>query len=157
MKFLFLIKNKTQHLVYLILSISLLFLNGKALAGSDTRTNQVDQSIIGVTGTVTSTSDGTPLPGLSIVVKGTSIGTITNSEGNYTIDAPEEGTLVFSFVGFRTQEIAIQGRSTINVMMEESIEALSEVVVTALGIKREEKSLGFSVGRVPGEELSRIA
>ncbi len=157
MKFIFLIKNNTQYLVYLILSVSLLFLNGKAVAGSDTRTNPVDQRTIGVSGTVTSTSDGTPLPGLSIIVKGTSIGTITNSEGNYTINAPEEGILVFSFVGFRTQEIAIQGRNTINVMMQESIEALNEVVVTALGIKREEKSLGFSVGRVPGEELTRIA
>ncbi|MCA1759676.1 MAG: carboxypeptidase-like regulatory domain-containing protein, partial [Bacteroidales bacterium] len=137
--------------------ICILALSGKTAAGSDTGTNPADQETIRVTGTVTSAADGTPLPGLSIVVQGTSIGTITNADGNYTINAPEDGILVFSFVGFRTQEIAVQVRNVINVSMEESIEALDEVVVTALGIRREEKSLGFSVGRVSGEELTRVA
>lgn len=157
MKFLYSIKNKRKVLFYLILSVSFLFINGKTLAGSVAGINPADQGTIRVTGTVTSATDGTPLPGLSIVVQGTSQGTVTGSDGNYAINAPEDGILIFSFVGFRTQEIAVQGRSVINVSMEESIEALEEVVVTALGIRREEKSLGFSVGRVSGEELTRVA
>ncbi|SHF22293.1 TonB-linked outer membrane protein, SusC/RagA family [Mariniphaga anaerophila] len=115
------------------------------------------QQTIKVSGTVTSAADETPLPGLSIIVKGTSLGTITNSDGSYTINAPADGTLTYSFVGFQTQEVAIQGRSVINVSMQESIEALEEVVVTALGIKREEKSLGYSVAKVDGPEFTRVA
>ncbi|HZH72756.1 MAG TPA: SusC/RagA family TonB-linked outer membrane protein, partial [Mariniphaga sp.] len=80
-----------------------------------------------------------------------------NSEGDYTLEAPQDAVLVFSFVGFQTQKIAVESRNVINVEMVESVEALEEVVVTALGIKREEKSLGFSVGRVTGDELSRVA
>jgi len=147
----------TKYLFCSILSIFMLVLNGKVVAGPDTNSNPADQGTIRVTGTVTSAVDGTPLPGLSIIVQGTSVGTITNTDGNYTINAPEDGILVFSFVGFRTQEVPVEGRNVINVSMEESIEALEEVVVTALGIKREEKSLGFSVGKVSGEELTRVA
>ena len=151
------LKINTKYLFYLILSVLILFLNERILAGTGTVTNQAEQETITVTGTVTSATDGTPLPGLSIILQGTSQGTITNTDGNYTINVPPDGTLVFSFVGFRTQGIDIQGRNIINVVMEESIEALEEVVVTALGIRREEKSLGFSVGRVTGEELTRVA
>lgn len=157
MKLLFSIQNKMKYLLLFVLSVFLLFLNGKVLASPEIATIPANQGTIRVTGTVTSATDGTPLPGLSIIIKGTSQGTITNSEGKYTINTPEDATLVFSFVGFRTQEIDVQGRNVINVSMEESIEALEEVVVTALGIKREEKSLGFSVGRVSGEELTRVA
>lgn len=157
MKRLFSIHNNTKYLFLFVLSIALLFLNGNALADTEASSSEADQGTIRVTGTVTSSSDGTPLPGLSIVVKGTSQGTITNADGKYTINAPEDAILIFSFVGFSTQEIAIQSRNVIDVVMEESIEALEEVVVTALGIKREEKSLGFSVGKVSGEELTRVA
>ncbi len=155
MKRLFSIQHNSKFLFLFVLSF--LFLNGKIWAGPETIDGTAEQGSIRVTGTVTSAADGTPLPGLSIVVQGTSIGTITNADGNYAINAPEDGILVFSFVGFSTQEIEVQGRSVINVSMEESIEALEEVVVTALGIKREEKSLGFSVGRVSGDELTRVA
>ena len=110
-----------------------------------------------VTGVVTSASDGLGLPGLSIIIKGTNTGTVTNQEGRYTIDVPSDGILVFSFVGFETQEVAVGGRTSIDIVMQESMAALDEVVVTALGIKREEKSLGYSVGRVDGEEFTRVA
>ena len=157
MKFKFSTRNNSKYLFYFVLLAFFILFTGKAPAAPNADTNPADQGTIRVTGTVTSAADGTPLPGLSIIVQGTSIGTITNADGNYTINAPADGILVFSFVGFKTQEIAVQGRTTINIEMEESIEALEEVVVTALGIKREEKSLGFSVGKVSGEELSRIA
>jgi TonB-linked SusC/RagA family outer membrane protein len=118
--------------------------------------NPVEQASVTISGTVTSAADGLGLPGVSIVVKGTSVGTVTNMDGNYSINVAPDATLVFSFIGFSTQEIPVQGRNTINVVMEESIEALEEVVVTALGIRREEKSLGYSVGKVSSEELSKV-
>jgi len=158
MKSEYLFNTKIKHLFFLILTIGLFLFSGKPVWAADGSGQfQAEQNTVRVTGTVTSATDGTPLPGLSIIVKGTSIGTVTNSDGNYTLNVPADGTLVFSFVGFRTQEVAVQGRNVIHVVMEESVEALEEVIVTALGIKREEKSLGFSVGRVTGDELTRVA
>lgn len=113
---------------------------------------------ITVKGQVTSSSDGMGLPGLSIAIKGTGQGTITDLDGKYTLTVEDpNSTLMYSFVGFTPQEIALEGRTTIDVVMVESSESLDEVVVTALGIKRAEKSLGFSVGKVGGEELTRVA
>ncbi len=111
-----------------------------------------------VTGKVTSAVDGSALPGLSVVVKGSTKGAVSDINGDFIIEVDDENaTLLFSFIGFIPQEIEIQGRSVIDVVMEPSVESLDEVVVTALGIRREEKSLGFSVGKVSGEELTRVA
>ncbi len=111
-----------------------------------------------ITGKVTSADDGNPLPGVNVYVKGTQIGTITDSEGTYSLTVGDEnGTLVFSYIGYATQEVLIGGRAAIDVTLELSAESLDEVVVTALGIKREEKSLGYSVGKVDGGDLTRIA
>ncbi len=110
-----------------------------------------------VTGTVTGETDGMPLPGVSVVLEGTTRGVSTNFDGNYTITVPDtNATLIFSYIGFKTQEIIVDGRTTINLVMTEDAEALDEVVVTALGIKREQKSLGYSVQEVKAEELTRV-
>ena len=82
-----------------------------------------------VTGTVS--SEGEPLPGVSVQVKGTSTGTITNIDGNYSIEVPVNGTLIFRFVGLRTVEQAVDGRNTINVIMETESKELDEVMVVA--------------------------
>ena len=109
-----------------------------------------------VTGTVTDKADGVKLPGVSIVVKGTTVGTVTNTEGYYELTVPEDGTtLVFSFVGMSKVEVDIAGRAIIDVQMEEDAVGLDEVVVTALGIQRETKALGYAVDEVSGEELQR--
>lgn len=110
-----------------------------------------------VTGTVTSVSDGLGLPGVSILVKGTNTGAVTDQEGKYSIGVSDAEILVFSFVGFESQEVPVGGRSVIDITMQESIASLDEVVVTALGIKREEKSLGYAVTKVEGEEFTRVA
>ncbi|RTE52961.1 SusC/RagA family TonB-linked outer membrane protein [Arenibacter aquaticus] len=111
-----------------------------------------------VTGNITSSEDGMPLPGVSIVLQGTSQGVTSDFDGNYSINVPNgNGTLVFSYLGFESQQLAVNGRTSINVSMEPGAEALDEVVVTALGIKREDKSLGYSVENVAGEELTRVA
>ncbi|MEX1238926.1 MAG: carboxypeptidase-like regulatory domain-containing protein, partial [Cyclobacteriaceae bacterium] len=96
-----------------------------------------------VTGTVTTSEDGVGLPGVSVLVQGTQQGTITDSEGKYSITVPNSSAvLVFSFIGYTSQEIAVNGRTTVAVSLEASAEQLNEVVVTALGIEREQRSLG---------------
>lgn len=109
-----------------------------------------------VTGRVTSASDGQGIPGVNVVVKGTQTGTITDVDGRYSVSAPASAVLVFSSIGFEIQEITIGGRSVIDVTMQASLSQLDEVVVTALGFEREEKSLGYSVGRVSGDEMRQV-
>jgi TonB-linked SusC/RagA family outer membrane protein len=110
-----------------------------------------------VTGKVTSRADGNAMPGVNVVVKGTQSGTTTNAQGTYTIDAPtDNAVLVFSYIGYASIEVPVGGRSTIDVSLEESAETLQEAVVTALGIRREKRSLGYSVGSVDGEDLNNV-
>ncbi|MFB0907177.1 MAG: carboxypeptidase-like regulatory domain-containing protein, partial [Spirosomataceae bacterium] len=97
-----------------------------------------------VSGVVKTTNDE-PLPGVSVQIKGTNVGTLSDAQGVYKI-SPQSGgaTIIVSYIGFVSQEILIGNRTVINIELEEDSKVLSEVVVTALGIKREEKSLGFS-------------
>jgi len=112
-----------------------------------------------ITGQVTNAQSGDPIPGVSIVVKGqTTIGTTTDMDGNYSLEVPSDAqTLVYSFVGMQTREVSIRGRSTIDVAMEPAVEEMEEVVVTALGISREKKQLGYSVQDVSGESLNQAS
>ncbi len=107
-----------------------------------------------VSGRVTSTEDGSALPGVNVVIKGTTNGTVTDSDGNYKLNVPAEGSaLVFSFIGLQSQEIVIGDRSVVDVSLALDVTQLSEVVVTAFGIEREKKALGFSVSQVNNDEL----
>lgn len=109
-----------------------------------------------VTGTVVSADDGEPLLGVSVSVKGTSIGTITGADGVYSINVPQDGTvLVFSFVGQLTQELEIGNSTVMDVVMEQDLMELDEVVVTALGISREKKALGYSVSQINAEDIEQ--
>jgi TonB-linked SusC/RagA family outer membrane protein len=105
-----------------------------------------------VSGTVRDAA-GAPIPAVSILVKGTQKGVNTDPGGKFSISAPEGSILVFRYLGFKAQEIAIGSSSTVNVVLQEDNNALSEVVVTALGVKREKKSLGYAVQEVKGEAL----
>jgi TonB-linked SusC/RagA family outer membrane protein len=109
-----------------------------------------------VTGKVTS-ADGSALPGVSVVLKGTAIGTSTDAEGDFTLSNSQVpgGTLVFSFIGYTTQEVPVENQSVINVTLQEDVTTLSEVVVTALNIEKERKALSYSVGVVDGGELTQ--
>ncbi len=108
-----------------------------------------------VKGVVVDAASSLGLPGVSVLVKGTSKGATTDFDGNYSIDVSStESTLQFSYVGFTTQEIVVNGKSVINVSLVEDVSQLDEVVVTALGIKRERKSLGYAVQEVKGEALT---
>ncbi|WP_282160467.1 SusC/RagA family TonB-linked outer membrane protein [Ulvibacterium marinum] len=110
-----------------------------------------------VTGTVTAEEDGMPLPGVTILVADSNNGETTDFDGNYSISVPANATLEFSYIGFETKYVAVNSQTTINVVLSVSAEALDEVVVTALGIKRSDKSLGYDVEKVGSEELTRVA
>ncbi|MDN6279646.1 MAG: SusC/RagA family TonB-linked outer membrane protein [Psychroflexus sp.] len=109
-----------------------------------------------VTGTVTD-PEGIPLPGVNILVKGTTSGTQTDFDGQFTIDAEAGETLVFSYLGMKTQEIEVTGDAELEITLESDENRLDEVVVTALGIKREKKSLGYATQEVGGESVSDVA
>ena len=110
-----------------------------------------------ITGTVTSATEGEGvLPGVTVTVKGTTIGILTDLNGKFTIPVPPNAvTLIFSYIGMKKQEIPVTDQNVINVVMESDILGLDEVVVTALGISREKKSLGYSVQEVKGDNISK--
>jgi len=89
--------------------------------------------------------DKVPLPGVNVIVKGTSVGTNTNFDGNYVIKAEKGKTLVFTYLGYITKEVKVENKTTINITLETDSHELDEVVVTGLGIRREHKSLGYAV------------
>ncbi|MCS7020162.1 MAG: carboxypeptidase-like regulatory domain-containing protein, partial [Bernardetiaceae bacterium] len=102
-----------------------------------------------ISGKITSAEDNSPLPGVNVLAKGTSTGVVSDGEGKYKLSVPEGATkLVFSFVGFVTQEVEIGGRTTIDVVLAPDTKQLSEVVVTAQGITREKRALGYAVATV---------
>jgi len=106
-----------------------------------------------VSGKVTDSS-GASLPGVSVVVKGTTIGTITDANGNYSIKVPENATLQFSFIGMKTQEIAVSGKTTINVTMAEETVGIDEVVAIGYGTQTR-KTLTGAVGTIRDENLTK--
>lgn len=112
-----------------------------------------DQQFV-VKGKITDAS-GAPLAGVNVVLKGTLVGSTSDGEGNYTINAPDgSGTLVFTFIGYTPLEVAIEKRNTINVTLDEELQSLDEVVVTALGIKREARTLGYATSDIKKEQIS---
>ena len=100
-----------------------------------------------ITGTVTSAEDGSTLPGVNIILKGTATGTTTDAKGKYSIQAPATGgTLVFSFIGLNTLEVKIGSRTVINVAMTLDVTQLNEVVVTGYGVQRKVKKDKAAMG-----------
>lgn len=107
-----------------------------------------------IKGKVTSQSDGQPMAGVSVVVKGTTNGTQTDGDGNYTIDVESGKVLQFSSVGYKIKEVTVKSGLVINIQLEDDQKQLGEVVVTALGISRKERSLGYSTQKVNGDNLT---
>lgn len=106
-----------------------------------------------LSGKVTSAEDGSALAGVSVVVQGTTTATQTNSLGNYTINVPESGILVFTYLGYDRQSIVINKQTVLNVQLMSDAATLDEVVVTALGIKKDKKSVGYAVQDVKADEI----
>ncbi|MHC2992150.1 membrane protein [Pontibacter sp. HJ8] len=109
-----------------------------------------------VTGTVTDASTNQPLPGVTVLVKGTTVGTASGADGAYSVNVPPEGTtLSFSFIGYQTIERPIGNAAVIDVSLPLAAEELGEVVVTALGIERTKNELPYAAQSVGGEEVSK--
>ncbi|MFN4144232.1 MAG: SusC/RagA family TonB-linked outer membrane protein [Runella sp.] len=103
-----------------------------------------------------SAPDNDAVPGVNILVKGSNVGTVTKADGTYQINVPAKGgTLVFSFIGYKTKEVEVSSQTTLNVALEADLVNLSEVVVTANAIVREKKELGYAVSTVGGAELTK--
>lgn len=111
-----------------------------------------------ISGKVTSSEDGLPLPGVNVVIKGTTAGTVTDADGNYRLSgAPESGVVVFSFIGLTSQEVDITGKTIADVTMSPDVQQLGEVVVTAAGIERSREALGYAVSQIGSEKLTQIS
>src|SRR5689334_4463536 len=107
-----------------------------------------------ISGKVTSSEDSSPLPGVNVVIRGTTAGTVTDSEGNYSLPVPASGTtLVFSFIGLQTKEVPIGNNSQIDIQLDSDVTQLSEIVVTGSGVATDKKKLGISVESLGAEKL----
>ena len=111
-----------------------------------------------ISGVVTSSEDKSPIPGVTIVVKSTTIGTVTNIDGKYVLSVPSKyDVLDFSYVGMKTKEVKIGESNTLDVVLEPDVMNMDEIVVTAIGIPRETKALSYSVQNVNAEDISRAS
>jgi len=121
-------------LLYLFLSVSFLYA----------------QPGVKISGKVSDVTGG--LPGVSVAIKGTSLGVVTDANGDYSIQAPNQATLVFSFVGYKSQEVLVNNRTSINIKLEENVVGLGEVVIVGYGTQRKIDVTG-SVARLKGRKL----
>ena len=106
-----------------------------------------------VTGVVRDAVSGEGVPFAAVVVQGTMTGTASDADGNFSINVPANGTLVFSAMGYITKSVPVEGRSSMNISLEPDSETLSEVVVTAMGISRSEKSIGYAATTVKNDDI----
>ncbi len=111
---------------------------------------------ITVSGVVTEANDGSTLPGVNIIVKGATGGTITDIDGKYSLEVPKDATLVFSFIGFLKQEIAVNGNSTLNVALKIDATGLDEVIVVGYGVQKKSDITG-AIASIKSDELSKTA
>ena len=111
---------------------------------------------IQVKGTVVSGSDDFPLPGVNVVVKGTTQGVITDLDGNFMISVPSDAVLTFTYIGFKTQEVAVNGKTTLNVVLDEDTETLEEVVVVGYGVQKK-SVVTASIAKVSADDLENKA
>lgn len=140
--------------VSMILLAGALGFNGNAFANPNTGNPAIDisQQDTKVTGTVE--DEFGPVAGASVVIKGTTTGTMTDMDGHFTLEGVKKGDIIqISFIGFATQDIPYTGQATLNVKLVEDAQKLDEVVVTALGMKRDKKALGYAMQELKGDEL----
>lgn len=135
-----------RNFTYCLLLISLLLLQAPLMAQQRT-----------VSGKVTSTEDGEVLPGVSIVIEGTTTGTVSDIDGNYSIDVPgPDAVLVFSFIGFASQSQQVGSNQSLNVALSPEAGDLDEFIVTAFGISQEKKSLGYAAQSIDSEAITKM-
>lgn len=141
-------KHEFGILHYLLVPLLLLLVSNSWAGVSEFQVDQIE-----VSGTVTDATDS-PLPGVNVFEQGTVNGTVTNTDGQYRLEVERGATLVFSFVGFQTLEIPVDGRTTVDVTLNEESLGLDEVVVTAMGIRSEKRRLNFAVQSVDADNIT---
>ena len=129
--------------------------NHIVLSAKNTKVDQQKKTPIAASGTITD-AKGEPLIGVSVLVKGTSNGTITDMDGNFKIQATKGDVLEVSYIGYVSQAITLANTQPLKIVMGEDTQTLDEVVVTALGIKRSEKALSYNVQQVKGDDLTAV-
>lgn len=134
-------KNKLRFLI-----VGMLFLFAQNISAQEKK----------VTGTVTDAKTGMPLVGVAVIEKGTENGTITDFDGNYSIEVPSNATLEFSMLGYSSESHLVSASSSIDVALSKNVQALDQVVVTSLGITREKKSLGYAVTELESGEINSV-
>ena len=140
--------------VSMVLLVSTLCFSGNIYAASSA--GNPDTDILGQNTKVTGVVEDAlgPVAGASVVIKGTTNGTMTDMDGNFTLDGVKKGDIIqISFIGYATQEIPYTGQASLSVHLEEDTQKLDEVVVTALGMKRDKKALGYAMQELKGDEL----
>ena len=139
-------RNVNLNLVKLMKKLlSVLFLLSFTLAS-------VYAQNIQVKGTVVSGSDNEPLPGVNVVVKGTTNGGITDLDGNFTLSVPADATLSITYIGFKSQEVAVNGKNSLKIVLQEDSETLDEVVVVGYGVQKK-SVVTASIAKVSSEDL----
>ncbi|MDD6472766.1 MAG: SusC/RagA family TonB-linked outer membrane protein [Bacteroidales bacterium] len=146
--------NKTYLFKFALLALLGLQAPAMAVAAESNATAEAAQQARKITGTVIDES-GEPVIGASVLVKGKGTGSVTDLNGKFTVEASTGAVLQISFVGYTTQEIKVTSASTYKVTLKDDSQALNEVVVTAMGIKKERKALGYAVSDIKAEELMR--
>jgi hypothetical protein len=148
-------KNFTMT-AYVLLCIVITNLPARIVMAGNVNNQGTVRADIQVSGIVTSADDNSPLPGASVAVKGGSLGTVTNTDGRYTLAVPEGSTLIFRYIGYLAQEIAVGGRTHINVAMALDQKRLDEVVVIGYGVQRK-GDVTSSVASVKQEDFVKGA
>lgn len=136
-------------------NISYTVIDKQIILSKSDGTNQ-DNRIVQVKGTVKD-SEGDPLIGVNVKVKGAAAGTITDIDGNFTLNVKEGDVVEFSYVGYTPRTVKITNNHPLRIVLQEDTKTLNEVVVTALGIKKEAKSLSYNVQQISNDEITRIA
>ena len=119
-------------------------------------THLVQAQVKTISGTVTAESDGTPLPGVNVVIQGTAKGSQTDFDGNYSIEASIGDVLEFSFIGMKSKSVNVTDTNTLNVVLTDDALSLDEVIITALGVKKTRKSLTYAAQDIKADELNRV-
>ncbi|WP_159519609.1 SusC/RagA family TonB-linked outer membrane protein [Sunxiuqinia indica] len=142
-------KNSIKRLFGVHLSAALLIFSMLLVFSGNAQTTERM-----ISGVVTEADSGTPIPGASVVIKGTTNGTVTNFDGEFTLSVSNEDVLLISFVGFASQEISVVGKSNLQVALEEEVELFDEVVVVGYGVQKKKLVTGATI-QVDGEELQK--
>ena len=139
---------KNTEIVYTVMNDQIILNKKEAII-------QMQQKLDGKVKGIVTDHKGEPIACVNVVEKGTRNGTITDMDGSFVLELPEEATLVFSYIGYRSREIEYEGQLSLNVQLDDDAQILDEVVVTALGIEKKESSLPYATQLITGGELVR--